>query len=107
MKNNIILFGEANSLDDFWYGNFEFGLKNYTSKIGINDQYRPDYKNKNLKIQDHLVINLDKGENIYGLDDNNNVNERNKKLVKYIEKYVMDMKMEKMPHYIKGIYTGV
>ena len=79
--------GAAISFEDFSYGNSEFGLKNYTSIIGINDQYRPDYKNKNLKIQDHLVIDLDKGEIYYGQDENNNnVNERNEKIVKFIKK---------------------
>ena len=58
-----------------------------TSIIGINDQFRPDYKNKNLKIQDHLVIDLDKGDIHLGLDDNNNnVNENNKKINKLIKR---------------------
>ena len=79
--------GAPISFEDFSYGNSEFGLKNYTSIIGINDQYRPDYKNKNLKIQDHLVIDLDKGDIYPGLDENNsNVNERNKKMTKLIKK---------------------
>ena len=79
--------GAPISFEDFSYGNSEFGLKNYTSIIGINDQYRADYKNKNLKIQDHLVIDLDKGEIYPGLDENNNlVNERNKKIMKLIKK---------------------
>ena len=79
--------GAAISFKDFSCGNSEFGLKNYTSIIGINDIYRSDYKNKNLKIQDHLVIDLDKGE-IYPADDenNNNVNERNKKIIKLIKR---------------------
>ena len=29
--------GAAISFEDFFYGNSEFGLKNYTSIIGIND----------------------------------------------------------------------
>ncbi len=96
--------GAAISFEDFLYGNSEFGLKNYTSIIGINDQYRPDYKNKNLKIQDHLVIDLDKGENIYGLDENNNnVNERNKKLVKYIKKICDGYEDEKNTTLYKAI----
>ena len=79
--------GAAISFEDFSDGNSEFGLKNYTSIIGINDQYRADYKNKNLKIQDHLVIDLDKGEIYPGNDDNNNnVNERNKKIIKLINR---------------------
>ena len=79
--------GAAISFEDFSFGNGEFGLKNYTSIIGINDQYRPDYKNKNLKIQDHLVIDLDKGLIYEGLDENNsNVNDKNKKLIKLIKR---------------------
>ena len=79
--------GTAISFEDFSYGNSEFGLKNHTSIIGINDPYRPDYKNKNLKIQDHLVIDLDKGEIHPGMDENNNnINEKNKKLVKFIKR---------------------
>ena len=79
--------GAPISFEDFSYGNSEFGLKNYTSIVGINDQYRADYKNKNLKIQDHLVIDLDKGDIYPGLDENNNlVNERNKKITKLIKK---------------------
>ena len=79
--------GAPISFEDFSNSNSEFGLKNYTSVIGINDQYRVDYKNKTLKIQDHLVIDLDKGEIYPGNDDNNNnVNERNKKLIKLINR---------------------
>ena len=79
--------GTAISFEDFSNGNGEFGLKNYTSIIGINDQYRSDYKNKNLKIRDHLVIDLDKGEIYQGLDDNrNNANEKNKKIIKLIKR---------------------
>ena len=54
--------GTAISFEDFSNGNSEFGLKNYTSIIFINDQFRYDYKNKNLIIGDHLGIDLDKGE---------------------------------------------
>ena len=79
--------GAPISFDDFIFGNGEFGLKNYTSIIGINDQYRSDYKNKNLKIADHLTIDLDKGEINQGLDEsNNNSNENNKKLIKLIKR---------------------
>ena len=79
--------GAPISFENFSYGNGEFGLKNYTSIIGINDQFRPDYKNKNLKIQDHLVIDLDKGDIHQGLDENNNnVNENNKKIIRLIKR---------------------
>ena len=79
--------GAAISFEDFYYGISEFALKNYTSIIGINDQYRADYKNKSLKIQDHLAIDLDKGEINFGIDENNDkINENNKKLTKLIKK---------------------
>ena len=79
--------GTAISFEDFSNGNSEFGLKNYTSIIGINDQYRSDYKNKNLKIADHLVIDLDRGEIYQGLDESNNsVNEKNKKIIRLIKR---------------------
>ena len=79
--------GAPISFDDFTYGKSEFGLKNYTSIIGVNDQFRPDYKNKNLKIQDHLVIDLDKGELHIGIDEKNKkVNENNKKLLNLIKR---------------------
>ena len=112
--------GAAISFEDFSYGNSEFGLKNSTSIIGINDQYRPDYKNKNLKIQDHLVIDLDKGEYYYGQDDNNNsVNERNKKIFRYIKRICdgyEDDKVKNTTFYqaiknlhrrLKGIYDSI
>ena len=98
--------GAAISFEDFSYGNGEFGLKNYTSIIGINDQYRPDYKNKNLKIQDHLVIDLDKGSIHEGLDENNNnKNERNKKLIKLIKKICEGNEDEKTKN--KTIYQAI
>ena len=79
--------GAPISFENFIYGNGEFGLKNYTSIIGINDQYRNDYKNKNLKISDHLTIDLDKGEIYQGEDENDNdLNENNKKLIKLIKR---------------------
>ena len=80
--------GCAISFDDFIKGDSEFGLKNYTSLIGINDSFKPNYRNKNIKINDHLVVDLDKGEVIYGEDLKNqdNVNEKNKRLMKLIEK---------------------
>jgi hypothetical protein len=79
--------GAAISFEDFSFGESEFGLKNYTSIIGINEQYRQDYKNKNLKIADHLVVDLDRGELIFGNDDNDStVNENNKKLMKVVKK---------------------
>ena len=80
--------GCAISFDDFIKGDSEFGLKNYTSLIGINDSFKPNYRNKNIKINDHLVVDLDKGDVIYGEDLKNqdNVNEKNKRLMKLIEK---------------------
>ena len=79
--------GTAISFEDFSNGNGEFGLKNYTSIIGINDQFRSDYKNKNLKIGDHLVIDLDRGEIYQGFDEgNSNVNDKNKKIIKLIKR---------------------
>ena len=79
--------GCAISLDDFIKSDSEFGLKNYTSVIGINDSYKTIYRDKNTKIDDHLVIDLEKGDIIYGEDlKDNNVNEKNKKLIKLIEK---------------------
>ena len=79
--------GCAISLDDLVKGDSEFGLKNYTSVIGINDLYKPNFRNKNVKIGDHLVIDLDKGDIFPGEDlKDNSVNEKNKKLTKLIEK---------------------
>ena len=111
--------GTAISFDDFYYGNSEFGLKNYTSIIGINDQYR-DYKNKNLKIQDHLAIDLDKGEINIGLDENNDkTNENNKKLIKLIKKAceekeetiitnnILYQSIKKLSFRLKNIYENI
>ena len=80
--------GCAISFDDFIRGDSDFGIKNYTSVIGINDSYQPNYKNKNIKIEDHLAVDLDKGEVIYNdaSKNENNVNNNNKKLIKIIEK---------------------
>ena len=39
-----------------------------------------------FKIQDHLIIDLDKGEYYYRQDDNNSVNKRNKKICRYIKR---------------------
>ena len=79
--------GCAISLDDFIKGDSEFGLKNYTSVIGINDSYDSNYRNKNIKIDDHLIIDLEKGDIIQGEDlKDPTVNEKNKKLIKLIEK---------------------
>ncbi len=89
--------GAPISFDDFSNGNSEFGLKNYTSIIGINDQYRPNYKNKNLKLADHLVVDLDKGELYEGPDENNSyVNERNKKTIEFIKKACRGVDDEKI-----------
>ena len=88
--------GAAISFEDFSSGDSEFGLKNFTSIIGINDSYRPYYKNRNLKLKDHLVIDLDKGEIYFGMDeDNNDVNEKNKKLVKLIKRIYEGYEEEK------------
>ena len=79
--------GAPISFEDFVNGNSEFGLKNYTSIIGINDQYKPSYKNKNLKIADHLVVDLDKPEIYEGNDENDNrVNYNNKKIMDLVKK---------------------
>ena len=80
--------GCAISFDDFTKGDSEFGLKNYTSLIGINDSFKSNYRNKNIKINDHLVVDLEKGDIIYGEDLKNqdNVNEKNKRLIKLIER---------------------
>ena len=85
--------GCAISLKDFIQGESEFGLKNYTSVIGINDAFDPEYRNKNIKINDHLVVDLDKGNIICGeeiKDKTTKVDENNKKLVKLIEKMCKD-----------------
>ena len=85
--------GCAISLKDFMSGNNEFGVKNYTSLIGINDAYTDNYRSTNLKINDHLAVDLDKGE-IFVKEDlnekNKKVNENNKKLVKLIENLCKD-----------------
>ena len=92
------------SYDDFVNGNSEFGLKNYTSIIGINDQYRSDYnknkkQNKNLKMADHLAIDLDKGE-IYEVIDktkkNSRVNYSNKKIMDLVRKICRNSEDEKI-----------
>jgi len=85
--------GCAISLKDFIEGNSEFGMKNYTSVIGINDSYSAEYRNKNIKINDHLVVDLDKGNIICGeevKDKFSKTDENNKKLVKLIEKIYKD-----------------
>jgi len=85
--------GCAISLKDFTQGESEFGLKNYTSVIGINDAFDPEYRNKNVKINDHLVVDLDKGNIILGeeiKDKTTKVDENNKRLVKLIEKMCKD-----------------
>ena len=89
--------GCAISLDDLINGDSEFGLKNYTSVIGINDLYKPNFRNKKVKIGDHLVIDLDKGD-IYPGEDlkDNSVNEKNKKLIKLIEKLCKETDEEKI-----------
>ena len=89
--------GCAISLDDLINGESEFGLKNYTSVIGINDLYKPNFRNKKVKIGDHLVIDLDKGD-IYPGEDlkDNSVNEKNKKLIKLIEKLCKETDEEKI-----------
>ena len=89
--------GAPISFDDFVNGNSEFGIKNYTSIIGINDQYRSDYKNNNFKIADHLAIDLDKGE-IYEINDENNskVNYSNKKIIDLIRKICRNSEEEKI-----------
>ena len=81
--------GCAISLKDFQQGRSEFGIKNYTSLIGINDSYTDDYRINNIKMNDHLVVDLDRGEIFIGedLDERNKkVNENNKKLVRLIGK---------------------
>jgi len=89
--------GAPISFDDFVNGNSEFGIKNYTSIIGINDQYRSDYKNKNIKIADHLAIDLDKGE-IYEINDENDniVNTNNKKIMDLVRKICRNSEDEKI-----------
>jgi len=89
--------GAPISFNDFVNGNSEFGIKNYTSIIGINDQYRSDYKNNNFKIADHLAIDLDKGE-IYEINDENNskVNYSNKKIIDLIRKICRNSEEEKI-----------
>ena len=89
--------GCAISLKDFIEGNSEFGMKNYTSVIGINDSYSPEYRSKNIKINDHLVVDLDKGNIICGeevKDKFSKTDENNKKLVKLIEKICKDTQDE-------------
>ena len=91
------------SYDDFINGKSEFGLKNYTSIIGINDQYNPDYKNKkknkNFKMADHLAIDLDKGE-AYEVKDktkkNSRVNYSNKKIMDLVRKICRNSEDEKI-----------
>ena len=89
--------GCAISLDDLINGDSEFGLKNYTSVIGINDLYKHNFRNKKVKIGDHLVIDLDKGD-IYPGEDlkDNSVNEKNKKLIKLIEKLCKETDEDKI-----------
>lgn len=84
--------GCAISLEDFISGESDFGLKNYTSLIGINDSYDPNYRNK-LKINEHLVVDLDKGNIICAEEQKgkiSEIDEKTKKLVKLIEKMCKD-----------------
>ena len=75
--------GCAISLKDFISGNSKLGLKNYASLIGINDAYTDDYRN-NITINDHLAVDLDKGE-IPKIDVNAPKIEDIKKLTKIIK----------------------
>ena len=115
--------GCAISLKDFIQGESEFGLKNYTSVIGINDTFDPEYRNRNIKINDHLVVDLDKGNIICGeevKDKVTEVDEKNKKLVKLIEKMCKDSNddektlsitlysaIKKLSKHLKHIYEKV
>ena len=74
--------GCAISLKDFIEGNSEFGMKNYTSVIGINDSYSPEYRSKNIKINDHLVVDLDKGNIICAEEQKGKISEIDEKTKK-------------------------
>ena len=92
--------GCAISLEDFVNDKSKFGLKAYASVIGINDPFSEDYRNK-VKLNDHLVVDLDNKEIYFGeaLDDDNAklINEKNKKLVKLIEKMCKETYDEEKP----------
>jgi hypothetical protein len=52
----------AISLESFQSGDDIFGIKNYSSIIAINNEYVENYLTNCIKMDEHLIVDLDTGE---------------------------------------------
>ena len=75
------------SFENYLNGNSTFVGQTFTTIIGINEQYQPNYINSSNKLKEHLVVDLDKGE-LYQIDDKKNKKgtKHNKELFNLIKK---------------------
>ena len=75
------------SYENYINNNSTFVGATFTSIIGINDKYNPNYINSSQKLKEHLAVDLDKGI-IYMNEDQNDKEKsmKNKVLFDYIKK---------------------
>ena len=96
-------FNACVSYENFINDNSPFVGTTFTNILGINSSYNPDYiKNANIKLKDHLAVDLDNGVIIQVEDPNNkDKNLKNKLFFEYIKKiYKKESKED------KGIILG-
>ena len=79
-------FNACVSYDNFINDNSPFVGATFTSILGINSSYNPDYLNK-IKPKEHLAVDLDKGIIYFNENPNDkDKNTKNKTLFDYIKK---------------------
>ena len=79
-------FNACTSLENYMNGNSYFVGTSFTSIIGINDKYNPKYlENNNVKLSEHLVVDLDKGVTIK-VKNENSEEEEDEILFKFLKK---------------------
>ena len=74
------------SYDNFIKGNSSFVGSAFTTITGINDSYNSEYlNNNNVRLKEHLSVDLDSGEIHQEIDNNKNSN-NDKKFLNFIKK---------------------
>ena len=89
----------AISLKDFQNDESQFGIKNFTSIIGINNRYVQNYLSKTNRIGGHIIVDLDAGEIMIARENVKDVN--NDKLIKLISNIIEEKPESK---YMEGTY---
>jgi len=79
-------YNVSTSFENYIEGNSLFIGTTFTNAIGINSKYNPNYRNKHVRLSEHLTVDLDKGViNRVEDDRDNEVDEKDELIFNFFE----------------------